>query len=485
MTSSVTRTRTPRLVVDVAKGARTNRLLSQGDRVLVAVSGGPDSVALLSVLCALRPKWNLHLWVVHFHHGLRGTEADEDAEFVKTLSERLEVPYLCQRLPVRSTPAKGRSLQDTAHLLRYAALHTLSTSVGANKVALGHTRDDQSETLLMWLLRGAGTTGLGGMPAMREDRFIRPLLEATRDDILRYVREQGLSFREDSTNRKPVYLRNRIRHEVIPALHAFNPGLLKTLSRQASILREDDRYLDQVAEAELAGLSRQRGRCEWTLDRAKLLALPLALQRRLVRLTVRRITAQRQGPAFSAVSLVLDRVVRGKSGSMATIRGVGVIREYDQIRFAPASCDPTGHAVAAERHRIALPVPSTVAWPLTGQRVAANLVHSSVLPPRSGSVEPCVFVDPDRLTLDLEVRSWWPGDAFQPLGMHGRRKKLQDFFADLKIPRHARQRIPLVVAPEGIVWIAGHRIDHRFRITNDTTRLLRLTLFDDQTGSVE
>jgi len=485
MTSSATKARAPRLVLDVAKRARTNRLLSRGDRVLVAVSGGPDSVALLSILCALRPKYDLHVWAVHFHHGLRGTEADEDAEFVKNVSDRLRVAYLCERLRVRSTRAKGRSLQETAHRLRYEALESLSTSIGANKVALGHTRDDQSETLLMWLLRGAGTTGLAGMPAMREDRFIRPLLDASRDDILRYLREQGLSFREDSSNRQPVYLRNRIRHEVIPALHAFNPGLLKTLSRQACILREDDRYLDHVAEAEMAGLSRPGRRDEWHLDRAKLLALPLALQRRVVRLTIRRITGQRQGPSFSAVSQVLDRVARGKSGSMATIRGVSVAREYDHIRLAPASCGRAHDAPAMPQTRMALPVPSTVQWPPTGQQVAADLVHSSVPPSRSGSGKTCVFLDADRMTLDLEVRCWSPGDAFQPLGMHGRRKKLQDLFADLKIPRHARRRIPVIVAPEGIVWIAGHRIDHRFRITSDTTRLLRLSLIDDQTRSVD
>ena len=485
MASSATKPRTPRLVLDVAKGARTNRLLSRGDRVLVAVSGGPDSVALLSILCALRPKYDLDVWAVHFHHGLRGPEADEDAEFVKALSDRLRVPYLCQRLRVGSARARGRSLQDTAHVLRYEALETLSTSIGANKVALGHTRDDQSETVLMWLLRGAGTTGLAGMPAMREDRFIRPLLDASRADILRYLREQGLSCREDSTNRQPVYLRNRIRHEVIPLLHAFNPGLLKALSRQASILREDDRYLDQVAEAEMAGLSRQGRRDEWHLDRTKLLALPVALRRRVVRSTVRRITAQRQGPSFSAVSQVLDRVVRGRSGSIATIRGVRVTREYDHIRFAPASREPAKDAPAMPPTPIALPVSSRVHWPPTGQQVAADLVHSSVLPSHGGSVKTRVFVDADRLTLDLAVRSWSPGDAFQPLGMHGRRKKLQDFFADLKIPRQLRRGIPVIVAPEGIVWIAGHRIDHRFRITNDTTRMLRLTLIDDQTRSVE
>ena len=486
MTQPVTTNNTTRFVLDVAKRAKTSRLLSRGDRVLVAVSGGPDSVALVSALCALRLRWNLQLWVVHFHHGLRGTEADDDAEFVKSLSERFGVPFFCRRLPVASTRVKGRSLQDTAHHLRYEALLTLSLAIGANKVALGHTQDDQAETLLMWLLRGAGTTGLAGMPAMREDRFIRPLLEVGRGDILQYLSEQGVPFREDSTNRKPVYLRNRMRHEVIPALHAFNPGLVKTLSRQAVILREDDRYLDQLAEAELTCLSQPAGEDEWNFDRKKLLALPLALQRRVVRLALRRITAQRQGPSFAAVSQVLDRVVSGRSGSMGKIQGVLVTREYERIRFVPVSSERHERASDMEPCRVPLPVPSSVTWPLTGQRVMASFLHSSVTPERVSSSLACAVVDPDRLTLDLEVRSWSPGDAFQPFGMHGRRKKLQDFFADLKIPRQARRRIPVIVAPEGIVWIAGHRIDHRFRITNHTSRMLCLALLDaDRTGRMD
>ena len=484
MTRPVTKLNTPRFVLDVANRAKTSRLLSRGDRVLVAVSGGPDSVALVSALCALRLRWNLQLWVVHFHHGLRGTEADDDAEFVKGLSERFGVPFICRRLPVASTRVKGRSLQDTAHHLRYEALLTLSLAIGANKVALGHTQDDQAETLLMWLLRGAGTTGLAGMPAMREDRFIRPLLEVGRGDILQYLTEQGVPFREDSTNLKPVYLRNRMRHEVIPALHVFNPGLVKTLSRQAVILREDDRYLDQLAEAEMTCLSQPADGDEWILDRKKLLALPLALQRRVVRLALRRIRVQRQGPSFAAVSQVLDRVVSGRSGSMGKIQGALVTREYERIRFVPALSE--GHERASEPCRMPLPVPSSVTWPLTGQRVTASLLHSSVRPERAGSSLASAVVDPDRLTLDLEVRSWSPGDAFQPFGMHGRRKKLQDFFADLKIPRRARRRIPVIVAPEGIVWIAGHRIDHRFRITNHTSRMLCLALLDaDPTGRTD
>jgi tRNA(Ile)-lysidine synthase len=242
-----------------------------------------------------------------------------------------------------------------------------------------------------------------------------------------------------------------------------------------------------LAEAELARLLRPANRDECCLDRKGLLALPLTLQRRVVRSALRRITAQRQGPSCAAVSQVLDRVVHGTSGSMANIRGAAVTREYEHIRFAlPSSESRVRNTLEMDRCRVALPVPSTVTWPPTGQRVAANLVHSWVSPARDGSFESSALVDPDRLTLNLEVRSWSPGDAFQPFGMHGRRKKLQDFFADLKVPRKGRRRIPVIVAPEGIVWIAGHRIDHRFRITSHTSRMLCLRLIDaDRSGRMD
>ena len=466
----------------VAEGITRQRLIQRGDRVVVAVSGGPDSVALLSVLHGLAPSWNLALSVAHFNYGLRGAESDDDAAFVMALCTRLHISYRYERLTLTDDLCKGRSLQEAAREARYAALLRLRASLDANKVAVAHTRDDQAETVVMWLLRGAGTTGLSGMPSLRLP-FIRPLLAVGRTDVLAYLAEQRLEFREDSSNATSIYLRNRVRHHLLPVLTRFNPAILEGLARQADILREDDACLESLAAEQLARVGQQLDNNEWVLDRVGLLALPLALQRRVLRKVIQRTTGVNRGPSFGAVSLLLDRVVHGSSGSGATIRHANVSRSYEKILFQPravVSGSTLGVAVGSDRS-LALPVPSRISWPLTGQRLQADLVHCSQPVTTCSAVPPMqALLDADRVTLDLHVRTWKPGDRFHPFGFGGHQKKLQDLFADLKVPRSERERIPLVVAPEGIVWVAGYRLNHRFRVTASTRRLLRLALLESE-----
>lgn len=457
----------------------THRLIERRDRIVVAVSGGPDSVALLAVLQALAPLWNLSLWVVHFNYGLRGAESDEDAAFVMRLCESLNVPGRCEPLHLTEDLCKGRSLQEAAREARYAALLQLQGMVGANKVALGHTRDDQAETVLMRLLRGAGATGLSGMPTVRAP-FIRPLLATTRPEILCYLKEQGLEFREDSSNATPLYLRNRIRHHLLPLLTQYNPAIAEVLTRQGEILREDDACLDALAADHFSRMAHDVEDNQCVLTRSALLAVPLALQRRVIRKAMQRVTRLHRGPSFMTVSLILARVVHGCTGSCVTSERVGVSREYDKIRFQRSGLmsDAMEEASGVE---VRLPVPATLAWPLTGQRLQADLVHCLACEKDVMTLPPTqAMVDADRVTLDLRVRVWRAGDRFHPFGMGGHRKKLQDFFADVKVPRSMRARVPLVVAPEGIVWISGYRTDDRFRVTGSTRRILRLRLVESE-----
>jgi tRNA(Ile)-lysidine synthase len=485
MASSVhTTSRQARLVRCVVEAVKKQRLMERGDRIVVAVSGGPDSVALLSILHALAPSWNLSLWAAHFNYGLRGRESDDDAGFVARLCERHHIPLICEHLALTQDVCKGRSLQEAAREARYAALLRVCASCEANKVAVGHTRDDQAETVVMWLLRGAGTTGLSGMPPLRLP-FIRPLLAVGRTDVLSYLSEQGLEFREDSSNAKPIYLRNRVRHDVLPVLKQCNPAIVDVLTRQADILREDSRCLDDMAEQQCARVAREENDHGWVVDRTELLSLHLAVQRRVVRKVVQRTTGVTRGPSYAAVSLLLERVVHGDSGSCATLRHVNVSREYDNILFQPVGGIPGG-TIGTPAPSVVLPVPFTVSWSLTGQRLKADLVHCSQSEQKWSTLSPMqAMLDADSLTLNLQVRAWRPGDRFHPFGLEGHQKKLQDFLVDLKVPRSARRRIPLVVAPEGIVWVAGYRTDHRFRVTESTRRVLRLTLLDGEGRELE
>lgn len=461
----------------VAASARRRDLFATGDTILVAVSGGADSVALLYLLSELAPSSNLTLLVMHIDHGLRGEESEEDARFVAALCDRLGFPLTRERVELAAglDRLKGRSIQEMAREARYAALLRVAGGVGAGKIAVGHTADDQAETLLMWMLRGAGAAGLAGIPPVRDQRIIRPLLELSRTEVLEYLRTRGVTFRTDSSNATLRYARNRVRHELVPVLKRFNPAVLETLVRQADLLREEDACLEQMASEALLTIAQKRAGGELSLDRASLLALPVALQRRVVRAVLRWTTGTVQGPSFGAVAAVLDRVVHGRSGSSLDVRGAIIEREYERIRVRlrrPASRRASQMPAASDTEALAVAVPSAVEWPPTGQAVRIRVDHPpSPIADGSTGGHTAVF-DADRMTWNLTLRSWQPGDAFHPLGMQGRRKKLQDYFADLKLPREERRRVPLLVAPEGILWIVGYRTDDRFRPTSSTRRLL-------------
>src|SRR5436853_1362926 len=472
----------------VAEAARTRRLFSRGDRLLVAGSGGPDSVALLSLLTELSQSWTLVLWAVHVHHGLRGAESEEDARFVARLCERLGVELINERVDVTG-PARRRarqSLQEYAREARYAAMQRVGQACGSDKIALGHTADDQAETLLMWMLRGSGTTGLSGIPPTRGPQFIRPLLDFSRADIVAYLEAQGLEFREDSSNAKLLYLRNRVRHELLPTLRRFNPALLKVLGRQAEILREEDLCLQQSVSQHLVQMAREDAEGTVAVNRDALLALPLALQRRMVRTLIRQTSGMVKAPTFGAVSAVLDQVIHGRSGSAITVQGAQIAREYERIQFRSrrailqAPLRACSEAKGNAEEGLALLVPSTLSWPLTGQMIRVSFGSSVAADLSNAPTHPrsVAIFDTDRFTMPLFVRRWRPGDVFQPLGMDGRRKKLQDYFANIKLPRELRSRIPLIVAPEGILWVTGLRPDHRFFATTSTKRTVVAKLLD-------
>ena len=268
---------------------------------MVAISGGPDSVALLSILHQLRSRWKLTLTAIHCNYGLRGAESEEDQRFVESLCHSLVVPLHVRRAHIH-TDRRTASLQAEARDIRYRLMQEVRTMSGADRIAVGHTADDQAETVLLWMLRGAGLTGLSGMPAIRDDAVVRPLYEATRREILTYLRTAGVSYREDSSNAKPLYLRNRIRREVIPLLTRLVPSSTTALCRLADLCRADDHYLDQEVTVRTASAVKWDPTGAWTLDRRTLVDLPLSLQRRCLRQLLRRSDPQQRPPAFMGSS---------------------------------------------------------------------------------------------------------------------------------------------------------------------------------------
>ena len=464
----------PALLTELVRTVRQHELFVPGQHLLVAVSGGPDSVALLSLLHRLVQSWRLTLTVVHCNYGLRGAESDGDESFVRDFCQERHLPLVTHR-PLLVKRRQRSSLQAMAREARYAFMRQLAHEVEADRIVVGHTANDQAETVLMWMLRGAGMTGLAGMPYVREDRVIRPLLASTREEVLAYLDQEGLSYRRDSSNEKPLYHRNRIRRELLPVVMKLAPAAVRLLQRQTDVLREDERYLEQVTSDLVRRLVSRASGGEQQVDRQAFIELPVALQRRLVRAILRTYDAEGRASSLRLVDSVRQIFLKGKSGAQLSLRQALVVLEQDTVRFCSLSgaCTAAASSGHGQSESLRLSVPVTVYWAGTNQQIHVQRMarREAEQGGAAPSAQRAVF-DADRCSGPLVVRSWRAGDRFVPQGMKGNSKKLQDFFTDRKVPRQRREALPLLVAPEGILWVVGMRQDERFAVRSETVNCL-------------
>lgn len=460
------------MLQQVGEEIRRYGMLQPGDSVVVAVSGGPDSVALLHVLHSLAKEYALGLQVFHMDHGLRGESSTADARYVESLAASLELPVTVVALPPGQLKDQPGSVQSNARRIRYQELEALARRVGACRIALGHNREDQAETVLMRFLRGTGTRGLAGIPQIRVQHdltYIRPLLGISRATIEEYCREQALTPRIDPSNLKAEYLRNRIRLELLPQLSRdYNPALVENLAVMATTLRAEDDLLDSLAAQALAeSLDTASG---LVLQGTVLLSVDRAIARRVIRLAARRVAGEDFDLGFEAV----ERVIAAAAQSQGTRTfhlpgGLTVLSEYGQIRFLRSASAPENQ-VDLGVWSVSPHGETTV--PEFGLRVIAGCELGE--PDPSALME--VVLDRDRLPGPLLFRARRPGDRVWPVGMEGS-KKLQDILVDSKVPLRQRDRVPVLVAGDQAIWVVGHRLDRRFLASPGTRNPLVLRIF--------
>ncbi len=473
------------LTATVRDTIRRRALLDRGDRVVVAVSGGPDSMALLDVLAALGEELALELCVAHLNHRLRPA-APDDAAFVRARAAEGGLPCrVAERSAAEERRVRGGSVEMAARRVRYAFLEQVAHDVSADKVATGHTADDQVETVLLRLLRGGGLDALGGMPPSRplrrgsSIRVVRPLIDAARHQILDHLACHGLAYREDETNRDTAFERNALRHQLLPALDREHGGAFRaTVLAAADQARELTARLDQAA----ARLLNMKG------NRVRVALAPL---RRLSRLHLARVVRQGfaavggEGPVSEEAVRGVSALLRGGSGRQVMLPdGVVVLREHDAFLFqhgGESGARPLPAQGEAERHPLPVPgaadVPEAGVW-VEAQRIAEHPQHLPCDNPRDE------VIDLEQAGQPLVVRRREAGDRFAPLGLGGT-KKLKDFLIDEHVPRAERDRALVVEGPHGIVWIVGHRLDDRAKVTPRTRQFARLTarsLEPDKTG---
>ncbi len=443
----------------VRTAVRRHAMLRQGDRVLVAVSGGPDSTALLHLLWRLQPEGDWDLGVFHLDHGLRGEESRQDALFVRDLAQALGLPLEQSTLAPGSLHAATRgSLQAEARQVRQRLLLQSARRGKWNCAALGHQRDDQVETVLMRFLRGAGPGGLAGMEPvswLEELRLVRPLLEISRAEVLCYCRDQGLSYREDSTNNRTVYHRNRVRLELLPWLEAnYNPNLRETMLRTSRICRDDNHYLHERAMEALQSATVKWSRQKVILQGPGMAAVPPALRRRALQEVLFYLLPDTQAPGYVHLVALEDLLAAGQTG--AAIDLPGSVRAQKMYGELHVWIRETG-APSSRCGSWALPLPGRLISREWNLIIESKLVTAEALP--EPSWDDWVLLPRHEVQEPLLLRKRRPGDRFRPRGLGGS-KKVQDFLVDARIARDRRDEVPLLGDARGrLVGILGFRMD--------------------------
>jgi tRNA(Ile)-lysidine synthase len=445
------------------------RMLKNGDRVVVALSGGPDSVALLHVLASLKTSYGIDLHAAHLEHGIRGEESIEDMRFVERLSSDLGVPLTTRHENVPELARTQKmSVEATARKVRYAFFDRLLEETGFNKIATGHNANDRAETVLLNILRGSAVAGLTGIRPAAQGRVVRPLIESTREEIVAHLEESGIAYRLDSSNLDGRYERNRVRQVLMPLIEKeFNPKIVESLARTANVFSMLDEYLKTRAGEVLRACSKS-GPDRTTIELGPFMEVPRVMRLFSLYLVLRSLEGDRQVASFENLSAVLGLAEGSRSGSRIDVgSGIVALREYDKLVI--------GRDLAFDRdYEITLEVPGQVHTPSAGCTLTAEVLRRK---PSNGEVSrngSTVYFDLAGLRTPLIARNWRRGDRFVPFGSSGS-KKVHDIFIDEKVPVSRRSRIPIIRDSQGIIWIAGVKRADRARITDRTEAVVKIT----------
>jgi tRNA(Ile)-lysidine synthase len=449
---------------------RRHGLLASGDRVLLAVSGGPDSVALLHCLYELRDAFQVLFEVAHLEHGIRGEAATEDARFVARLAESLKLPFHSKKvnLPQIKADAGKGNLEALGRAERYRFFAELARERKIAKVATAHTLDDQAETVAMWFLRGTGLKGLGGMSPLhpiRADRdvitVIRPMLEVSKAEILQYLEGRHCDYRLDPTNEDSAMLRNWLRVDLLPKIQQrLDARVPARLAQQAEIFRDEDAFLDALARSRYGAMFD-----DGCLNRPALMDAAKAVQRRVLRLWIEQTRGHLRGLEFVHIEDMLRLIERGPEGRVSVPGGWEMVREYETLKLERRT---------RSRRRICYDYPLKVGTVLQIPQAGFELCSDRAAPPHELPVDLMAAVfDIDCLSGALSVRNFRNGDRFQPLGMVGH-KKIKNLFIEKRVPLSIRAIWPLLVSGQEVLWIPGYGRSASACVSTKTSAVLHL-----------
>jgi tRNA(Ile)-lysidine synthetase-like protein len=471
--------------------------VTPGTLLILGVSGGADSLAMLHLFAQVRQELGLQPYVLHVDHRIRGEEAQADARFVASMCEEWDIPCRIEEVDVPALAASRKiALEEAARLARYTALAKEAVHLGASTVAVAHNADDQAETVLMHLLRGSGMNGLRGMlpvsplsdyhllePVSRDICLIRPLLTIPRAAIEAYCAEHNLTSRFDRSNLDITYFRNRLRHEIIPMLETTNPNLRSMLGRMAAVIAADYEIVSAQVDAAWQAIVLDQTDQHVRLDLAKWRELPIALQRETIRRAAFRLRASLRDVSYQPVEAAVNVARSGPTGAQSTLPDELILRvDYNSLVIASGGTPLPDWPLLPPGTEIALGGPGEVDLPLSDWRFSLTPFDT----PHSGPAWDALLADPwaaplsvGAVDVPMILRVRRPGDRFRPQGAGGT-QKVAEFMIDAKIPAACRDRLPLLTVGDEIAWLCGWRVDERF-VVGEGSKHMWLARFEKMT----
>jgi tRNA(Ile)-lysidine synthase len=446
---------------------KKNNMIKSGDTVIIGVSGGADSLCLLHVLNTLKKELKIKLFAAHLNHQFRGVEADMDAEFVEKTCIEWDIPHIIRTFDVSSyAKEQGLSSEEAGREIRYKLFDEVKEAINGNKVAVAQNSNDNVETILMRLIRGTGLEGLKGIDAVRDD-IIRPLLDQDRQSIEKYCKQNNLEPRIDKTNLQPIYLRNKIRLELIPYLkQRFNPSINDAIIRLGQVVREENNYLEQQT-MELLNSMGDIKENSIAINTERLKQLHPAMQKRLLRKAVESIVSSLNGFEYKHFQGIIELFDKSTGAAIELPKDLKAYISYENLIISKKIENTDKKCY----YKLKYDYDNFIDELNEMLRVKLMNIKELSSVPKSFNT---VYIDSDKIKNELVVRTREQGDIFSPIGMRGS-KKLKDYFIDKKIPREKRDQVMLLADGDEIVWILGSIISEKYKITSDTQNVIVLS----------